>query len=42
MFIDGRPACRCLMVGRPSRKLARACPVPSLVAVWAVKPLVNW
>ena len=33
MFIDGRPAWRCVTVGRPSRKLASACPVPSLVAV---------
>ncbi len=38
MFIEGSPACRCAMAGKPRRKLASALPVPSLVAVRVVNP----
>jgi hypothetical protein len=41
-FMLGTPACNCRDAGSPSRKLASADPVPSLVAVCVVKPGVNW
>src|SRR5437879_2328209 len=41
--MEGIPlAWRWRTAGRPSSKLARALPVPSPVAVWVVKPFVNW